>query len=118
MSGWLCLQDWEDRVAEIEWVLGHLDDLQADFLHIWGIDLDVDEPPPGWRFFAMCRRTFAYQGVMAGRLAEEDRRQGPRPVSHPATPAPPATRPGPAGTDVQEMSLEQLQRMHPDLIDR
>lgn len=117
MTGWLCLQDWEDRATEIEWVLGYLDDLQSDFLHIWGINLDVDEPPPGWRFFAMARRTFAYSGVMAARLAEEDRRRQPGPVSHPATPAPPATRPRPAGPAVQEVPLEQLQRMHPDLFD-
>ncbi|GAA1281547.1 hypothetical protein [Saccharothrix xinjiangensis] len=122
MSPWLDLEGWEARSRQIAWVADHLDDLQADFLHIWGIDLDV-EAPPGWRFFAMARRTFAYSGVMAARLAEEDRRTAPAPPAarapaRPASgPAPSAHRAGPAGAEVREVSLEQMAAMFPGLIE-
>jgi hypothetical protein len=116
VTGLLGLDDWADRVAEIGWVIGHEDDLRADFLHIWGIDLDRDCPPAA-RFFSLARRTFAYSGVMAARVAEEDRRREARPVGRPAALASQTHRAGHAGNGVQEVSLEQLQRMHPDLIE-
>ncbi|NUU26109.1 MAG: hypothetical protein HOV68_32105 [Streptomycetaceae bacterium] len=115
MSLLLRLDDWDDRLAEIAWVVDHLDDLHADFLAIWGINLDRDEPPPGWRFFPMCRRTFAYPGVMAALLAEEDRRHEAQ-TDHRPVPTP-ARRAPAAGQQPREVSLEEIQRMHPDLID-
>lgn len=113
----LCTEDFEDRLAEIGWVVEHLDDLQADFLAIWGIDLDVDEPPYAARFFAMCRRTFSYDGVMAARLAELERREPSQPAPRHAAHVPTWATASQHDRQVQEVSLEQLARMHPDLID-
>lgn len=51
------------------WVLDHLDDLDADFRVFYRID-DV-ESLSGPRFLALALRVFAYQGVMAARVADQ-----------------------------------------------
>lgn len=74
------------------WVLDHLDDLDADFLACYGIDLAVDEVS-GPRFFALAHRVAAYGGVMSARQDEQQEqvqdRGGPS-----ATPAPQARADG------------------------
>lgn len=53
-------------------MLDYLDDLHADFLAIWGIDVHRDVTLTGPEFFAMARRTFCFDGVMAARARLED----------------------------------------------
>jgi hypothetical protein len=48
----------------------HLDDLDADFLAVYGIDLEQQEIT-GARYFALAHRLTAYQGVMAARAEAE-----------------------------------------------
>lgn len=50
-------------------MLDHLDDLDADFRVFYRID-DM-EVLPGPRFLALALRVFAYQGVMAARVAAQ-----------------------------------------------
>lgn len=53
------------------WVLEYWDDIDADFLRFYGIDLtkvDSVEPP---RFFKLAYRLPAYEGVLSSRIQEE-----------------------------------------------
>jgi hypothetical protein len=50
-------------------VLNHLDDLDADFRVFYRVD-DIGTLT-GPRFLALALRVFAYQGVMAARVAEQ-----------------------------------------------
>ena len=59
-----------ERVPEIGWTLGHLDDLDADFLRYYGRDwTELDGP----RFFTLAERVGAYGGVIAFRYHEATR---------------------------------------------
>jgi hypothetical protein len=51
------------------WVLDHMDDLDADFRVFYRID-DIEDLS-GPRFLALALRVFAYQGVMAARVADQ-----------------------------------------------
>lgn len=51
------------------WVLGHEADLDADFLALYGIDLE-EQDLSGPRFFQLAFRITAYGGVMAHRQQE------------------------------------------------
>jgi hypothetical protein len=96
------------------WVLGHLDDIDADFLAIYGIDLEQVEMPAR-RYFALAYRLTAYQGVMAAR-AEEERDDEPERSTTPtrtSSTAPP-TRQG-AG-ETAEVSLTQFRAQFPGLV--
>jgi hypothetical protein len=42
------------------WVLDHLDDLDADFLAIYGIDLEQDDAISARRYFALAHRLPAW----------------------------------------------------------
>lgn len=89
--------------------MGHMRDLQADFLTFYGIDLrdEVDGPT----FFALAHRLPAYQGVMAARM-EEERDEQP-------TPAPAVQQraaPRPAGDGVTEVSLTAFRATFPGLV--
>lgn len=59
----------------VEW-LDYLDDLDADFLRFYGIDLEQDDIS-SVRFFALAYRTPAYGGVMT-KHAEEQAEKSPR----------------------------------------
>lgn len=53
------------------WVLEYWDDIDADFLRFYGIDLTkagAVEPP---RFFRLAYRLPAYEGVLSSRIQEE-----------------------------------------------
>jgi hypothetical protein len=97
-------------------VLDHLDDLHADFLAIWGIDLHRDTTLTGPEFFELATRTFAFEGVMAARLRAEDETNGysapsaqPERISSTTTEAPP--------TGAREVEVRHMRMLHPDLID-
>lgn len=55
------------RAASLSGFLEQLNDLDADFLALYGIDLEVDDIS-GPRFFLLAARTYAYDGVMRRRL--------------------------------------------------
>lgn len=93
------------------WVLDHEDDIDADFLAIYGLDLEHVEMS-GPRYFARAHRLTAYQGVMAARVEEEREHREPT-SSTPTrtnTPAAPAQR---GGSGTTEVSLTQFRAMYP-----
>jgi hypothetical protein len=94
-------------------VLAHLRDLDADFLAVYGIDLDVEEIG-GPRFFALAHRAAAYQGVMAARVeAERDRQSGGAPDGREQGQAPPPTA---GGGETREVSLTAFRVLFPGLV--
>lgn len=102
-----------NRIAEVAWVLDHLDDVDADFLAIYGIDLEQADVSAR-RYFALAHRLTAYQGVMAARVEEE--REDRQPTSSTATrtsTAEPARR---GSSEVSEVSLTQFRAKFPGLV--
>jgi hypothetical protein len=95
-----------ERTAQTGWVLDHLDDLDADFLAIYGIDLEHDDISAR-RYFALAHRLTAYSGVMAARAENERERSTPTRTS--STPAPPRD-------DTTELSLTQFRAKFPGLV--
>lgn len=89
-------------------------DLDADFLAIYGIDLneqDIDGP----RFFALAHRLPAYQGVIAARVEAE---RGEQRQEAPASGVQP-TRQGPApaaAEGVKEVNLTAFRVQFPGLV--
>ena len=103
-----------DRITEVAWVLDHLDDLDADFLAIYGIDLeqaDVSAP----RYFALAHRLTAYTGVMAARAEAERENQQPSSTTPTRTrsTAPPARQ---GAGETTEVSLTQFRAAFPGLV--
>jgi len=93
------------------WVLDHEDDIDADFLAIYRIDLEQVDVPAR-RYFALAYRLTAYQGVMAARAEEERERQQPART----TPTRTSTAAAPQGrgtSEVTEVSLTQFRAMYP-----
>jgi hypothetical protein len=96
------------------WVLDHQDDLDADFLAIYGIDL-LEQEISARRYFALAHRLAAYQGVMAARIeAEREATQANSTSSTTRTrnDAPPAT--GDGGD--REVSLTAFRVMFPGIV--
>lgn len=115
----LCTVAWAetvtDRLDQVAWVLDYLDDLDADFLAIYGIDLDQAEISAR-RYFALAHRLPAYQGVMAARI-EAEREDRPQAVSH--TPTRTSSTPAPTGADSErptEVSLTAFRMQFPGLV--
>lgn len=107
----------EDRLAEVLWVLDHQADIDADFLAIYGIDLERDEITAA-RYFALAHRLTAYRGVMAAR-AEAEREEEPRTTSTAsATPTRTRSTPTPSKGDgeVNEVSLTAFRMQFPGLV--
>lgn len=101
-----------DRVEELVWVLDHEADLDADFLAIYGIDLEQADALTAPRYFALAHRLTAYQGVMAARVEEEREQQQPASSSTPTrTSSTPAAERG--GGEAVEVSLTQFRAMYP-----
>jgi hypothetical protein len=99
------------RIQETAWVLGYQEDLDADFLAIYGIDLgDCDLSGP--RYFALAHRLTAYTGVMAARAEEEREQDSPPPSAETAAQARPASSP----RDRQEVSLTAFRVQFPGLV--
>lgn len=111
-------QDWleaiADRTAQIIWVLHHEDDIDADFLAIYHLDLHEQEVA-GPRYFALAHRLTAYQGVMAARADEQrERREPSRSTTPTRTSSTPATARDDSGT--AELSLTQFRAKFPGLV--
>jgi hypothetical protein len=100
-----------ERVESLLWVLDHLDDLDADFLAIYGIDLEQADVSAR-RYFALAQRLPAYQGVMAARY-EEAREEQQAPSS---TSTRTSSEPAPRREDVTEVSLTQFRAQFPGLV--
>lgn len=93
------------------WVLDHLDDLDADFLAIYHIDLEQQEVP-GHRYFALAHRLTAYNGVLAARAEAERERTSATPTR---THSPAAPRRD-TSSSVTELSLTQFRAKFPGLV--
>lgn len=101
-----------ERTGQIIWVLDHQDDIDADFLAIYHIDLDEQEIASR-RYFALAHRLTAYTGVMAAR-AEAEREQQPAsstPTRTSSTPAPER-----ADGETREVSLTAFRMQFPGLV--
>ena len=103
---------WE-RITQVAWVLDHQDDIDADFLAIYGLDLEhVEISAP--RYFALAYRLTAYQGVMAARADEE---RDDRPAVASTTPTRTQTAPPRQGaSETTEVSLTQFRAAFPGLV--
>ncbi len=101
-----------DRIAEVIWVLDHQADLDADFLAVYGIDLEqVDISAP--RYFALAHRATAYSGVMAARAEEEREQQQPSSsTTRTRSDAPPQQ----GGGETKEVSLTAFRVMFPGIV--
>lgn len=94
------------------WVLDHQDDIDADFLAIYGIDLeqaDVSAP----RYFALIHRLTAYQGVMAARVEEEREEQDQSSTTTRTSSIQPAQQ---GGGETKEVSLTAFRVMFPGIV--
>lgn len=107
-----CLVRAGERLEQVLWVLDHEADLDADFLAIYGIDLDTYDMD-GPRYLALAHRLPAYQGVMAARI-EEEREDAPASSSQPATRQ--EYQPQQAGGDRREVSLTAFRVQFPGLV--
>lgn len=96
------------------WVLDHLEDLDADFLAIYGLDLEhVEISAP--RYFALAYRLTAYTGVMAARAEEEQEQR--QPASSTPTRTSTTAAPTPRGSsETTEVSLTQFRAQFPGLV--
>lgn len=99
------------------WVLDHEDDIDADFLAIYRIDLEQVDMS-GRRFFPLAYRLPAYQGVMSARQEEANSEERPTPSSTPTrtseTAAPAPTERGTSETST--VSLTQFRAQFPGLV--
>jgi hypothetical protein len=114
----LCTVAWAetvaDRLDQVAWVLEYLDDLDADFLAIYGINLDHAELSAR-RYFALAQRLPAYQGVMAARV-DAEREDRPQAVSHTPTRTSSAPAPERGNGEAVELSLTQFRAQFPGLV--
>ncbi|GGW15745.1 hypothetical protein GCM10018980_51910 [Streptomyces capoamus] len=95
------------------WVLTHLDDIDADFLAIYGLDLEQVEIPAR-RYFSLAYRLTAYQGVMAARVEEE--RDEPPASTTPTRTSTTAPPPRQGAGETTEVSLTQFRAQFPGLV--
>jgi hypothetical protein len=93
------------------WVLDHQADIDADFLAIYGLDLEQAEIT-GPRYFALAYRLTAYQGVMAA-LREEEAQQPSTTTTRTHSEAPPVRQGDGA---VKEVSLTAFRVMFPGIV--
>jgi hypothetical protein len=86
------------------WVLDHLADIESDFavFHRVADPLALSGP----EFFRKAHRLAAYSGVLAARVAAAQEHSAPR------------TTGARGGERREEVSLDRLTAMHPDLIER
>ncbi|MEU1272977.1 hypothetical protein [Streptomyces sp. NPDC005799] len=94
------------------WVLDHEDDIDADFLAIYRIDLEQVDLSAR-RYFALAYRLTAYQGVMAARQEEASEK---RPAAPSTTPTRTSTTAAPTtggSSETTEVSLTQFRALYP-----
>lgn len=115
----LCTVAWAetvaDRLEQVAWVLDYLDDLDADFLAIYGIDLDTAELSAR-RYFALAHRLPAYQGVMAARIEAEREDRPSRAASSTPTRTSSTSAPERGNGEAVELSLTQFRAQFPGLV--
>lgn len=92
-----------------------MEDLEADFFAIYGI-----EDPwsmPARRFFPLAMRLFYYQGTMQYRLVEQQQEESPqrRPTQEPIYGPPPRKSDGSKDEEVTVVPLAGLMAMMPGL---
>ncbi|MDX2550116.1 hypothetical protein QA860_08360 [Streptomyces stelliscabiei] len=102
-----------ERTGQIIWVLDHEDDIDADFLAIYHIDLDADEITAR-RYFALAHRLTAYSGVMAARAEAEREEQQPTRTTPTRTSSTLAPERGDGET--REVSLTAFRMQFPGLV--
>lgn len=100
-------------MEELVWILDHLADLDADFLAIYGIDLDEREISAP-RYFALAHRLTAYQGVMAARVEEERDEQDQTSSTTTRTSSTQPAQQG--GGENREVSLTAFRVMFPGIV--
>jgi hypothetical protein len=118
LSDWAYDHGWPeilaDRVGQVMWVLNHERDIDADFLAIYGIDLEQADVT-GPRYFALAHRLTAYQGVMAARV-DEERDDRPAPRTTPTRTSSTAPPPRQGDRETAEVSLTQFRAKFPGLV--
>jgi hypothetical protein len=92
------------NVAEHAWIVDHRDDLDADFLAIYGIDLEA-EVVGAKRFLALAARTPAYDGAMAAVVADQQHKE-------------PAQTASSNPDEPQQVDVDAMNLIVPGLIDR
>ena len=100
------------------WVVDHLEDLESDFSVFHRVDdLGTLDGP---RFFRLALRIFAYDGVMAARLAALDDTDTPAPGAGPGSVDAALAGPIPEGgrTRRGDMDVDELAVIAPGLIER
>jgi hypothetical protein len=102
-----------ERVEELLWVLDHQDDIDADFLAIYGLDLEHVEISSR-RYFTRAQRLTAFQGVMAARVEEE--RENREPSYTPTRTSTTGPPPRQASRETTEVSLTQFRAQFPGLV--
>lgn len=107
------MEQIEERTGRVIWVLDHEDDIDADFLAIYRIDLEQVDIPAR-RYFALAYRLTAYQGVMAARAEEEREQQPERTTPTRTSSTAPPSRQGIGETT--ELSLTQFRAKFPGLV--
>jgi hypothetical protein len=97
-----------ERCAQVGWILDHRDDLDADFLAIYGIDLEEREID-GRRYVQFAQRLAAFDGVIAARIAQTEAEERPAAAARPGqAPAGPA--------DTEHVELAQLRLSFPGVV--
>lgn len=88
------------------WVLDHLEDLESDFSVFHRVE-DINSLD-GPRFFRLALRIFAYEGVMAARLMQQDQDNSGSNRSSNSR----------GSAKKQVANVTQMSLMHPGLIER
>ncbi|MER5750617.1 hypothetical protein [Streptomyces sp. NPDC002088] len=96
------------------WILDHVEDLDADFLAIYHLDLEHVEISSR-RYFALAHRLPAYQGVMAARIEEEREAREPTQRTTPTRTQNSAPPPRQSAGET-EVSLTQFRAQFPGLV--
>ena len=105
-------------MRQVGWILDHLDDVDADFLTFYRIDLrNPDTRINAETFFSRAFRLFAYRGVMRQELQiEVDNNTDPAPA--PTSPPPPAavsSGPRVDADGTRWVSPDQMKTLFPDM---
>lgn len=107
-----------ERLRQTVWVLEYLDDIDADFLAVYRIDLrDPATRISGPTFFARASRLFSYRGAMRERLLveQEENRNNPPARSNPGYTPPAAAAPAASDDGVRWVNPDDMKALFPDL---
>ena len=79
MGGLIGVPAATERLAQIMWLLAHLDDVRSDMSVYHRIDVDDVESMPASKFFMLAERLPAYGGVLAVSVRHAVAEQSPAP---------------------------------------